>query len=82
VIRAILAGVIMGRFFGRVTTGGGFRAVLYTLKKSRQAGGLWKFWKAMRSRNACKTCPVGMGGQKGGMVNEAGQFPEVCKKSF
>jgi molybdopterin-dependent oxidoreductase alpha subunit len=72
----------MGRFFGRVTTGGGWRAVLYTLKKSRQAGGLWKFWKAMRSRNACKTCALGMGGQAGGMVNEAGHFPEVCKKSF
>jgi len=72
----------MGRFFGKVTTGGGFRAVLYTFKKSREAGGLWKFWKAMRSKNACKTCAVGMGGQAGGMVNEAGHFPEVCKKSF
>ena len=72
----------MGRFFGRVTTGGGFRAVLYTLKKSREAGGLFAFWKAMRSKNACKTCALGMGGQAGGMVNEAGHFPEVCKKSF
>lgn len=36
----------------------------------------------MRSRNACKTCAVGMGGQAGGMVNEAGHFPEVCKKSL
>jgi len=24
----------------------------------------------------------GLGGQKGGMVNEGGDFPEVCKKSF
>jgi molybdopterin-dependent oxidoreductase alpha subunit len=72
----------MGRFFGKVTTGGGFRAVMYTFKKSREAGGLWKFWKAMRSKNACKTCALGMGGQAGGMVNEAGHFPEVCKKSF
>lgn len=72
----------MGRFFGRVTTGGGFRAVMYTLKKSREAGGLFAFWKAMRSKNACKTCALGMGGQAGGMVNEAGHFPEVCKKSF
>src|SRR6185369_13954986 len=32
-------------------------------------------------RNACKTCGLGMGGQAGGMVNEAGHFPEVCKKS-
>jgi len=67
---------------GRVTTGGGWRAVLYTFKKAREAGGLWKFWKAMRSKNACKTCALGMGGQSGGMVNEAGHFPEVCKKSF
>ena len=72
----------MGRFFGRVTTGGGFRAVMYTLKKSRDAGGFFAFWKAMRSKNACKTCALGMGGQAGGMVNEAGHFPEVCKKSF
>ena len=38
-------------------------------------------WKALRSRNACKTCALGMGGQRGGMVNEHGRFPEVCKKS-
>ena len=36
----------------------------------------------MRSKNACKTCALGMGGQQGGMVNEAGHFPEVCKKSL
>ena len=36
----------------------------------------------MRSKNTCKTCAVGMGGQLGGMVNEGGHFPEVCKKSF
>ena len=67
---------------GRVKTGGGWRAVLYTLKKAREAGGLWALWKAMWSKNACKTCALGMGGQAGGMVNEAGHFPEVCKKSF
>ena len=36
----------------------------------------------MRGRNVCKTCALGMGGQAGGMVNEAGHFPEVCKKSL
>ena len=36
----------------------------------------------MRTKNACKTCALGMGGQAGGMVNEAGHFPEVCKKSL
>jgi molybdopterin-dependent oxidoreductase alpha subunit len=38
-------------------------------------------WKGLSSKNACKTCAVGMGGQKGGMVNEGGHWPEVCKKS-
>lgn len=63
-------------------SGGGWQAVWYTLRKAREAGGLWKFWKAMRSKNACKTCALGMGGQAGGMVNESGHFPEVCKKSL
>jgi molybdopterin-dependent oxidoreductase alpha subunit len=36
----------------------------------------------MRAKNACKTCALGMGGQRGGMRNEAGHWPEVCKKSF
>ncbi len=40
-----------------------------------------RLYRRLRSRNACKTCALGMGGQSGGMVNEAGQFPEVCKKS-
>ena len=66
----------------KVRSGGGFRAIQYTWKKGREAGGLWKLYKAMRSRNACKTCALGMGGQSGGMVNEAGSFPEVCKKSL
>lgn len=38
-------------------------------------------WAALRAKNACKTCALGMGGQQGGMTNEAGRFPEVCKKS-
>src|SRR6059058_4009977 len=66
----------------RVKSGGGWRAILYSLKKAREMGGLGKPWRAMRSKNACKTCALGMGGQKGGMVNEAGSFPEVCKKSL
>lgn len=66
----------------KVRSGGGWPAVLYTLKKAREVGGFGKLWTAMRTRNACKTCALGMGGQKGGMVNEAGSFPEVCKKSM
>jgi molybdopterin-dependent oxidoreductase alpha subunit len=66
----------------RLTSGGGWQALLYALKKLPAMGGPWGFWKAMRSKNACKTCALGMGGQKGGMVNEAGSFPETCKKSL
>lgn len=66
----------------KLDAGGGWPAIRYTFAKAREAGGLGRLWKAMRSRNACKTCALGMGGQKGGMVNEAGHFPEVCKKSL
>jgi molybdopterin-dependent oxidoreductase alpha subunit len=44
--------------------------------------GWWRLWKAMTAKNACKTCALGMGGQAGGMRNESGQWPEVCKKSL
>jgi molybdopterin-dependent oxidoreductase alpha subunit len=63
-------------------SGGGWPAIFYTWRKAREAGGVLKLWKAMRSKNACKTCALGMGGQRGGMVNELGHFPEVCKKSL
>jgi len=63
-------------------SGGGWQAIWYSFRKAREAGGFFKFWKALRSKNACKTCALGMGGQRGGMVNEQGHFPEVCKKSM
>jgi molybdopterin-dependent oxidoreductase alpha subunit len=64
-----------------VTSGGGWKAVRYTLHTANRVGWL-AMWRAMRTKNACKTCALGMGGQRGGMVNEAGHFPEVCKKSL
>lgn len=63
-------------------SGGGFHAIFYAFKMAARAGGPWRFFRALRSRNACKTCALGMGGQRGGMVNEHGSFPEVCKKSM
>lgn len=66
----------------RVSAAGGFAALAYTFKKGREAGGVFKLYKRMRAKNACKTCAYGMGGQHGGMVNEARSFPEVCKKSL
>ncbi len=52
----------------------------YVFARGREVGTL-ELYRRLRSRNACKTCALGMGGQQGGMVNEAGHFPEVCKKS-
>ncbi|MDP4804576.1 MAG: FdhF/YdeP family oxidoreductase [Candidatus Nanopelagicales bacterium] len=64
----------------RVSAAGGFAAMKYVLAKGRDVGSL-ALYRKMRSANACKTCALGMGGQEGGMVNEVGHFPEVCKKS-
>ncbi len=66
----------------KLSAGGGWQAIRYTFRKGFESGGLWKLYRALRSRNACKTCALGMGGQHGGMVNEKGAFPEVCKKSI
>lgn len=61
-------------------TGGGLKKVLYTLKLAQKTG-LRSTAKALNSRNTCKTCGLGMGGQRGGMTNELGEFPSVCNKS-
>ncbi len=66
----------------KIKSGGGWPALVYSWKKARRAGGIFRLYKALRSRNACKTCALGMGGQRGGMVNETGRFPSVCKKSI
>jgi len=65
----------------RPKAGGGWPAIGYVLRKARQSGGLFRMYRALRSKNTCKTCALGMGGQAGGMRNELGRFPEVCKKS-
>ncbi|HET9200975.1 MAG TPA: FdhF/YdeP family oxidoreductase [Dehalococcoidia bacterium] len=65
----------------KVRSGGGWPAVWYTFQTARRVGFLG-FWRGLRSKNSCRTCSLGMGGQRGGMVNESGRFPEVCKKSM
>lgn len=64
-----------------VQYGGGWRAIGYSLRMGRRVG-YRKLWKALSSKNVCKTCALGMGGQQGGMRNEQGHWPEVCKKSI
>ncbi|MEZ5184376.1 MAG: FdhF/YdeP family oxidoreductase [Candidatus Nanopelagicales bacterium] len=65
----------------RVKAAGGLPAISYVLKKAWGTGEFAQTLRRLKSKNACKTCAVGMGGRNGGMVNEAGHFPEVCKKS-
>lgn len=60
--------------------GGGAKKVLYTLQTARQIG-LLDSAKALSAKNACKACGLGMGGQRGGMTNELGEFPSICNKS-
>jgi len=60
--------------------GGGMKKVLYTLAKVREMG-VQKATKALVSKNTCKACGLGMGGQLGGMTNELSEFPSVCNKS-
>jgi molybdopterin-dependent oxidoreductase alpha subunit len=60
---------------------GGLSSLIYALKTSLRVGP-FKMIRAMLRKNSCKTCALGMGGQKGGMRNELGRFPEVCKKSL
>lgn len=65
----------------KVDAGGGWPAIFYTFRMGRRVG-LWRLLKAMGTKNSCKTCALGMGGQKGGMRNELGRWPELCKKSL
>lgn len=61
--------------------GGGPKKVLYTLRTLSRLG-LLNSTKALKSRNTCKACGLGMGGQHGGMTNELDEFPSVCNKSI
>lgn len=60
--------------------GGGFKKVLYTLNTVRRIG-VKDAAKALAAHNTCKACGLGMGGQRGGMINELDEFPSVCNKS-
>jgi molybdopterin-dependent oxidoreductase alpha subunit len=60
--------------------GGGAKKLLYAADTIRRIG-VGKATKALTARNTCKACAYGMGGQKGGMTNELGEFPSVCNKS-
>jgi molybdopterin-dependent oxidoreductase alpha subunit len=57
------------------------KKVLHTLAMVGHIG-INKASKALLSKNTCKACGLGMGGQLGGMTNELNEFPSVCNKSI
>jgi molybdopterin-dependent oxidoreductase alpha subunit len=61
---------------------GGWGAILFSMKWAGRSGGLWAMLRALATKNSCKSCALGMGGQQGGMRNENNSFPEVCNKSI
>ena len=67
--------------YKRPRNAGGWGAISYSLLKSLRAGGLGPMMLALLTRNTCKSCALGMGGQKGGLRDEKGHFPAVCNKS-
>ena len=60
---------------------GGWSSINYSLKVAGEVG-VNNFVQSIRSKNTCKVCAYGMGGQRGGMVNELGEGLEICKKSI
>jgi len=60
---------------------GGLTSIKYSFKVASKVG-YRNFWQSITSRNTCKTCAYGMGGQRGGMINESGTKLEICKKSI
>jgi len=65
----------------KAIVGGGTKKVLYTLQTIKRIG-LKQSAKALKAKNTCKACGLGMGGQRGGMTNELDEFPAVCNKSI
>ncbi len=61
--------------------GGGFKAIRSVLRYSRQIGP-FKLYRTLRSKNACKACAFGTGGQNGGLHNEARRGIEICNKNI
>lgn len=61
--------------------GGGLKALKYSLNVANTIG-FGNLFRTLSSKNTCKTCAYGMGGQKGGMTDEMGHKFEVCKKGI
>lgn len=64
-----------------MVVGGGWKAVRSVLRYTARIGP-FRLWQTLRSRNACKACAFGTGGQNGGFWNEARHGIEICNKNI
>jgi molybdopterin-dependent oxidoreductase alpha subunit len=60
--------------------GGSLPVIQYWVEKTLSPQGL-KLWQTLNHKSACLSCAWGTGGQKGGFVNEAGEYLQRCAKS-
>ncbi len=64
-----------------MTIGGGFKAIKSVVAYTGKIGPS-KLLQTVRSKNACKACAFGTGGQQGGLRNEIGRGLEICNKNI
>ena len=65
----------------KAITGGGFKAMQYVMSCAQKVG-TRKLASAVRSKNTCKACAFGTGGQRGGLHNEYSSRIEICNKNI
>jgi molybdopterin-dependent oxidoreductase alpha subunit len=63
-----------------VDKGGGLPIIQYWAEQTLSPKGP-QLWKVLNHKSACLSCAWGTGGQKGGFVNEAGEYLQRCMKS-
>ncbi|MGB4248225.1 MAG: hypothetical protein WBJ75_10945, partial [Pseudohongiellaceae bacterium] len=65
----------------RVPVGGGLKAIQYVMSIAGDVGAR-KLAAAVKSKNTCKACAFGTGGQRGGLHNEHNAGIEICNKNI
>ncbi len=66
---------------GKLPVGGGLKAIQYVLSIAGDVGP-GRLAAAVRSKNTCKACAFGTGGQRGGLHNEHKHGVEICNKNI
>jgi len=61
--------------------GGGLKAVRYVMSIAGEVGPR-RLAETVRSKNTCKACAFGTGGQRGGLHNEHNAGIEICNKNI